>query len=93
MEEPKYYRILKAALRDGSLEYVRDIPKIVPVTVLAQDMRLNYNTISKRLLDPCQFTMTDIRRLADLVKMDEKLLFNWVMKETKRMYHQTNIDL
>lgn len=83
MKKPNHYSVLKAAIENGTLESIRDIQDIVPITILTQDMRINYNTLSKRLLDPAQFTMSDIHRLAALTGMDSAELFKRVVKEIR----------
>ena len=66
MSKPNHYHALKAVLEAGTLASIRDISLIVPITTLTRDMKLNYNTISKRILDPARFTVADIYRLAKL---------------------------
>jgi hypothetical protein len=83
LKKPNYYSTLRTALKDGTLESIRDIQEIVPITVLTVDMRLNYNTLSKRLLDPSMFTMEDIHRLAFLIGIDSTELFKWLLKEVR----------
>lgn len=83
MKKPNYYTVVKAALENGSLESIRDIQKIVPITVLTQDMQLNYNTLSKRLLDPSRFTLLDVHRLAGLIGVDPSELFKKIVKEIR----------
>jgi hypothetical protein len=55
---------------------MRDLQGIVPITVLCKDMKLNYNTLSKRLLDPSRFTVMDINRLSKLTGVDPTILLN-----------------
>ena len=83
MKKPNYYLTLKAALEDGTLESVRDIQTIVPITVLTVDMHLNYNTLSKRLLEPSMLTLLDVKRMAHLIGIDPTELFRWILKEVK----------
>jgi hypothetical protein len=75
MKKPNYYSVLKVALESGTLASVRDISNIVPITILTRDMRINYNTLSKRLLDPSRLTVADIERLAKLAKVPPENLF------------------
>jgi hypothetical protein len=75
MKKPNYYNVLKVALESGTLASVRDISNIVPITILTRDMRINYNTLSKRLLDPSRLTVADIERLAKLAKVPPENLF------------------
>jgi hypothetical protein len=81
MKKPKCYNVLKAALEGGTLASVRDISNIVPITVLTRDMRINYNTLSKRLLDPSRLTLADISRLAKLAGVPPADLFIRVLKD------------
>jgi hypothetical protein len=83
VKKPNHYAVLKTAMENGTVENMRDITRVVPITVLTLDMRLNYNTLSKRLLDPSRFTMGDIQRLAFLIGIDPAELFRRVVKEIK----------
>lgn len=76
MKNAKQYAIAKAAIEAGSLDSMRDLQRIVPITELCIDMKLNYNTLSKRLLDPSRFTVMDIKRLAKLTGVDPTLLLS-----------------
>jgi hypothetical protein len=78
------YAILKAALESGTIEAIKDIQQIVPITVLTDDMELNYNTLSKRLLDPARFTVADISRLSTLVGVDPGEMFLRILKEVPK---------
>ncbi|TDX02198.1 hypothetical protein [Dinghuibacter silviterrae] len=81
MRQPNYYRVLKTALDNGTLGPIRNITRFVPVTVLTKDMRLNYNTVSKRLLDPGRLTAIDIMRLSKLVGVEPAAMFILVIRE------------
>jgi hypothetical protein len=60
---------------------MRDIPSIVPITVLTVDMKLNYSTLSKHLLDPALFTLKDVYRLAMLIRIEPDALFHKIGQE------------
>ena len=81
MKKPSPYTLLKAAIENGYIDSVRDIQKFVPITVLTRDIYLNYNTLSKRLLDPQQLTVGDVYRLSFLIGMDPECLYKWVSKQ------------
>ena len=83
MKKPSYYSIVKSAIEEDTLPSIRDIQDIIPITILTQDMRINYNTLSKRLLDPSQFTMEDIGRLSRLIGIEPSLLFRRIDREVK----------
>ncbi|TDX01228.1 hypothetical protein [Dinghuibacter silviterrae] len=83
MKKPNYYSLLKTAMENGTVEFVRDIPRVVPITQLTHDMRMNYNTLSKRLLDPSRLTLADLQRLATLLGVDSSELHRKVVRELK----------
>ena len=83
MRKPNPYRVLKAALNDGAVKSIRDIQLIVPITTLTQDMGLNYNTLSKRLLEPSKLTIADIEKLAKLANVKPEELFLQILAETR----------
>jgi hypothetical protein len=83
MKKPNPYTRLKFAIKNGNIDSVRDFQRFVPITVLTKDMELNYNTLSKRLLDPAQFTIEDIYRLSILMKMNVAVLYTWISKQAK----------
>ncbi|TDW99733.1 hypothetical protein [Dinghuibacter silviterrae] len=84
MKQPDCYRILRAAFEGDELRRVRDIPHIVPVTILTRDMGLNYNTLSKRLLDPSRFTAADILRLSGLVGVKPIDVLMLIIRDVER---------
>jgi hypothetical protein len=81
IKKAQQYGILKVAIESGRLELMKDIPSIVPITVLTVDMKLNYSTLSKRLLDPARFTVKDIYRLAALIGIEPDVLFQKIGQE------------
>lgn len=81
MKKPNHYQHLKTALENDTLESIREIQHIVPITTLTQDMKLNYNTLSKRLLDPTRFTVGDVYRLSMLIGIDAPELFKKIARE------------
>ncbi|TDW97151.1 hypothetical protein [Dinghuibacter silviterrae] len=84
MKQTNHYRLLKTALDNGTLGPIRNITRIVPVTVLTRDMRLNYNTTSKRLLDPGKLTATDILRLSKLAGVTPADVLKLIVQEITR---------
>ena len=81
MKSSNHYSILKLALENGKVQSIREIQEYVPITVLTIDMQLNYNTLSKRLLDPGKLTIGDVNRLASLVGVDSVMLFRQIEKD------------
>jgi hypothetical protein len=67
-------------LEKGALR-IADIKKLIPITSLATEMNINYNTLCKRLLDPRTFTTEDVFNLAKLLQMDPTILFDVIIRE------------
>lgn len=82
MNKAQQYAYLKAAIESGTLERIRDIQRIVYITTLTEDMKLNYNTLSKRLLAPERFTVKDVHRVASLVGLSPSVIFERIIQET-----------
>jgi hypothetical protein len=83
LKKANHYTLLKLALESGTIQSINDIQDIVPITILTVDMCLNYNTLSKRLLDPGKFTVADIHRLSVLTAIDASELFRKIVKEIR----------
>jgi len=81
LKSSNHYSILKLALESGKVQSIREIQEYVPITVLTVDMQLNYNTLSKRLLDPGKLTIGDVNKLAALVGVDSVTLFRHIEKD------------
>jgi hypothetical protein len=80
MKKPSPYTLLRAAIKKDKIDTM-DIQRFVAITVLTKDMEMNYNTLSKRLLDPSQFTVGDVYRLSILLRMSPSDLYKWIEKQ------------
>jgi hypothetical protein len=84
VETSKQYRLLKLAFESGTIRRLNDIQSIVPITVLAEDMELNYNTLCKRLLDPTKLTVADISNLSMLTDIAPVEIFEHIKVEVQK---------
>jgi hypothetical protein len=78
-----YYQALKGVLQDGSLTHLNDSQYIIPITVMARDMKANYSTFKKKLEDPGKLTVKDIRSMAALIGMEPEALFKQAFQQQK----------
>ena len=78
------YEVFKLAFQNGKVKLIREVQQYIPITVLCQDMLLNYNTLSKRLLDPGRLTLSDVLKLAKLSDIEATELFSLTKKEILR---------
>jgi hypothetical protein len=72
---------LRHCFKQGTIKSAREFVSIIQITKLCQALKLNYNTLTKRLLDPKQLTVNDICRLAQKAKIDRKELFAFIANE------------
>jgi hypothetical protein len=84
LETSKHYKILKLAFENGTIRRMNDVQGIVPITTLAMDMDMNYNTLCKRLLDPSKLTVTDIVNLSALTGMEPGVIFRHIATEVEK---------
>lgn len=84
VEHQLRYKELEHGFRRKTIRRMREITDIIPVTVLLADMGLNYNTITRRLLDPGTFTMNNVKKLAALAGVEPSLIFDIIVEEIDR---------
>jgi hypothetical protein len=77
------YRRARQILRADPRFRVRNLCDLVPVTVLCDDLQLNYTTLVRRLADPALFTMKNIAALAKVFKMDRQEWFDILNRAVK----------
>ncbi|TDW97094.1 hypothetical protein [Dinghuibacter silviterrae] len=79
-----YWSAFRTSLENGSFRTMKQLGTIIPITQLTIIMRLNYNTLAKRLLDPSRFTVSDLKRLAHASKVKPEELLKFILKETSQ---------
>lgn len=70
MKRTDIYARARLILKDNPQFSIKEIPEIIPITLLCKDMRLNYSTLSKRILDPNGFTIKDIKSFSRLLNLE-----------------------
>ncbi len=70
------YRVVRDLIQGGSITTLYEIFDILPKTILARDMHLNYKSLLKKVDYPSLFTLGDIAQLASLVGISEDSIFN-----------------
>lgn len=51
-----------------------EIFDIIPPSVVASDLRINYNSLQKRMEDHSKFTLNELSKLALLIRCDTRKL-------------------
>jgi hypothetical protein len=75
------YKYLQSIWKAGDLTSLKDIFGIVPRSIVATDIGLNYGRFSQKVLKPELFTFRDILRLAKYTEIDPKVLAEIVLKD------------
>ncbi|GAA3916930.1 hypothetical protein GO495_19880 [Chitinophaga oryziterrae] len=83
----KRYQTIKKLIDANKLANFAEIFEIIPPSVAASDLHLNYNSLRKRIEDHSIFTLNEFIRLADLINCDPRVLVDLALiniKKTKK---------
>jgi hypothetical protein len=75
------YKYVRSVWVAGDLTSFRDIFNIVPKSIVAIDLGLNYDRFSKKIIKPELLSFRDIMRLAKLTGIDPKDLAGLVLTD------------
>ena len=81
------YKAVKSLIESNSLKKLLDIFDIVGISVVRVELKMNYNTLQRRVTNPELLTLKDIKALAELFDVDPSSIFNLAiagMKKGKR---------
>lgn len=79
------YKAVKSLIESNSLKKLLDIFDIVGISVVRVELKMNYNTLQRRVTNPELLTLKDIKALADLFDVDPTLIFKLALAGTKRI--------
>lgn len=74
---------VKDLIEAGKIKDFEGIFLIIPRTPVAQQLGMNYDKFSKKVLNHELFLIKDLRRLAKLIDMDEEIIIGMVVKAMK----------
>ena len=78
MKDPRY-RAIKSLIESKSISSLKDIFTVVPLTVVKKDLKVNYDTLRKRVQNPETLTSKNIVGLAGLFEVDPVEVFRIVL--------------
>jgi hypothetical protein len=64
----------KAALEIGSLSDIKQLFTVIPRTVIAGAIGINYRTLNKKIEDPGSFTLKEITRISRELRVEPSLI-------------------
>ena len=75
------YKYVRSVWNAGDLRSFAEIFNIVPRSIVATDLGLNYDRFSKKILKPELLTFRDIQRLSRLTDIDPKSIAGLVLDQ------------
>lgn len=81
MSKDQRYKAIKSLIESKNIQRFKDIFTIVPVSTVREDMRINYNTLRRRIDNVDLLTVRDIRMMAKLFDVDDVLLFQLIRQD------------
>lgn len=73
------YNYVRSVWKAGDLTTFNDIFQIIPRSIVAKDLGLNYERFVKKIFRPERFTFEDVSRIARLLEIEPKILANLVL--------------
>ena len=73
------YRAIKSLIETNGIESLKDVFTIIPVSVVREDMKVNYNTLRRRITEGNTLTVKDIIGLANLFEVTPEAVFKLVL--------------
>jgi hypothetical protein len=80
----KRYLTIKRLVDVNKLANFAEIFEIIPPSVAASDLHLNYNSLRKRIEDHSIFTLNEFIRLANLINCDPRVLVDLALITIKK---------
>jgi hypothetical protein len=81
LKDPRY-KAIKSLIESKGIQGLKDIFTIVPLSVVKQDMKINYNTLRRRVNNASTLTAKDIIIMASLFEVDPIEVFRLVVHDS-----------
>lgn len=78
MKDPRY-KAIKSLIESKGLTSLKDIFTIIPLTVIKKDLKMNYDTLRRRVNNSATLTSNDIIGMASLFEVDPIDVFRLVV--------------
>lgn len=78
------YKAIKSLIETKTIGSLKDIFTIIPISVVREDMKVNYNTIRQRINNTDTLTVKDIRLMAALFEVEPAELFLLALADLKK---------
>lgn len=71
----------KSLIDSGHIKNLKDVFKFIPPTPIANEMRMNYSRMKALRTDPSKWVLKDLKRLADILDVDFKVVVELVVNQ------------
>ena len=75
------YKAIKSLIHSKGINGLKDVFTILPLSTVKADMKINYNTLRRRVDAGNTLTVKDILALADLFEVDPGEVFKLVLND------------
>lgn len=78
------YKAVKSLIETNSFKKFIEVFEIVPLSVVRIEMKMNYNTLHRRINNTESLTVKDINTLAELFEVEPNLILSLAIASIKR---------
>lgn len=75
------YKAIKSLIASKGIHGLKDVFTIMPMSIVRGDMKINYNTLRRRINNSDLLTVKDIISMADLFEVDAVEVFRLVIND------------
>lgn len=75
------YKAIKSLIDSKNIQGLKDVFTILPLSTVRQDMKINYNTLRRRINSGQLLTVKDIMAMAGLFEVDPADVFKLVIND------------
>lgn len=80
MKDPRY-KAIKSLIESKSINSLKDIFTVIPLTVVKKDLKVNYDTLRRKVQNPDMLTLKNVMGMAALFDVDPVELFRIVSND------------
>lgn len=77
------YKAIKSLINSKGLQGLKDVFTILPLSTVKEDMKINYNTLRRRVNNGNLLTIKDVLALAELFEVDSEDVFKLVLHDLR----------
>jgi len=75
------YKAIKSLINSKGISGLKDVFTILPLSTVKEDMKINYNTLRRRVDTGSTLTVKDILAMADLFEVEPGDVFKLVLSD------------